>query len=105
MKVDYLKSQQSDNSDGESVSEQDNSKERRGPRRILVGGDKKTLPLNDKEILIVASKLKKYIKDKHGLNTSANVMQVLSDIVRVKCDAAVERAMQSGRKTLQDKDF
>ena len=49
--------------------------------------------------------IKKYIKDKHGLNTSANVMQVLSDIVRVKCDAAAERAMQSGRKTLQDKDF
>ncbi|WP_199506623.1 MULTISPECIES: hypothetical protein [Halobacteriovorax] len=104
MKVDYLKSQNTDDSNGDNVSEQDN-KQRREPRRILVGGDKKTLPLNDQEILIVASKLKKYIKDKHGLNTSANVMQVLSDIVRVKCDAAAERAMQNGRKTLQDKDF
>ena len=63
------------------------------------------LELNDKEILIVASKLKKYIKEKHGLNTSASVMDVLSSIVRVKCDAAVDKAMQEGRKTLLDRDF
>ncbi len=100
MKVDYLK-----DLDGEDMNENDNVKERKEPRRILVGSDKKTLNLTDKDILIVASKLKKYIKDKHGLNTSANVMDILSDIVRVKCDAAAQRAKQRGRKTLQDKDF
>ncbi|MFG1483443.1 hypothetical protein ACRXCV_07160 [Halobacteriovorax sp. GFR7] len=100
MKVDYLK-----NSNGENVSEENNSKERKEPRRILVSSDKKTLNLTDKDILIVASKLKKYIKDKHNLNTSANVMEILSDIVRVKCDSAAERAKQDGRKTLQSKDF
>lgn len=98
MKVDYLK-----NENGENVSE--DLKERQAPRRILVASDKKTLNLTEKDILIVASKMKKYIKDKHGLNTSGNVMEILSDIVRVKCDAAAERAKQSGRKTLQEKDF
>lgn len=100
MKVDYLK-----DSDGEGMDESDKAKQRQGPRRILVGSDKKTLNLTEKDILIVASKLKKYVKDKHGLNTSANVIEILSDIVRVKCDSAAERAKQSGRKTLQDKDF
>ena len=59
----------------------------------------------EKDILIVASKLKKYIKDRHDMNTSANVMDKLSDLVRDLCDDAVIRARQEGRKTLMDRDF
>ena len=58
-----------------------------------------------KEVLIVASKLKAYVKAKSGLNTSANVLDKLSDMVRVHCDRAIEEAMRNGRKTLMDRDF
>jgi hypothetical protein len=42
----------------------------------------------DHEVLIVASKLKQYIKEKHELNTSADVMDKLSYIVRRLADEA-----------------
>lgn len=57
------------------------------------------------DILIVASKLKSYVKAKHDMNTSANVMDVLSKIVRVVTDEAVLKAREEGRKTLMDRDF
>jgi hypothetical protein len=58
-----------------------------------------------KDILIVASKLKAYIRARSGMNTSDGVMDALSDIVRELCDAAVQRAAQEGRKTVMDRDF
>ena len=59
----------------------------------------------EKEILIVASKLKNYIRNKSGMNTSAAVVDVLSDKIRELCDHAVEAAKQDGRKTVMDRDF
>ena len=58
-----------------------------------------------KDILVVASKFKEYVKIKHDLSTSANVMSMLSDIIRVLADKASENAKQDGRKTLMDRDF
>lgn len=57
------------------------------------------------EVLVVASKLKNYIKAKSGMNTSAAVMAVLSERVRQLCDQAVDRAKSEGRKTVMDRDF
>jgi len=63
-------------------------------------------PVTEKEILIVASKLKNYIKDRSGgMNTSASVMEALSDKVRALCDEAIQNANQAGRKTVMDRDF
>lgn len=59
----------------------------------------------ENEVLIVASKLKQYIKDKYDMNTSANVMEALSDRVRRLTDRAAERARSEGRKTVMDRDF
>jgi len=59
----------------------------------------------DTEVLIVASKLKQYVKDKYDLSTSANVMDALSREVRRLTDRAVEKAKAEGRKTLMDRDF
>lgn len=81
------------------------------PRRIIVGA--KTAGMasdqigeaSEEEILIVASKLKQYIKDKYDLNTSANVMEALSTIVRRHADKACMRARSEGRKTVMDRDF
>jgi histone H3/H4 len=57
------------------------------------------------EVLVVASKLKNYIKSKSGMNTSAAVMGVLSDRLRQLCDQAIESAKRDGRKTVMDRDF
>ena len=43
----------------------------------------------EKEVLVVASKLKAYIREASGMNTSANVMLAISDIIRQACDQAI----------------
>ena len=59
----------------------------------------------EKEVLIVASKLKNYIRAKSEMNTSAAVTDVLSDKIRELCDQAIENAKRDGRKTVMDRDF
>lgn len=73
--------------------------ERAQPTPIVQTGD---VPV---DILIVASKLKAYIRARSGMNTSENVLEVLSDRVRTLCDAAIDNAAQAGRKTVLDRDF
>src|SRR5262245_49152268 len=43
----------------------------------------------DRDVLIVVSKLKKYIRDRSGMNCSDAVAEVLSDHVRAICDDAI----------------
>ena len=57
------------------------------------------------EVLVVASKVKSYIKDKGDMKTSASVLTALSDRIRSMCDEAVENARSDGRKTVLDRDF
>jgi histone H3/H4 len=57
------------------------------------------------EVLVVASKLKNYIRSKSGMNTSAAVMEALSNKIRQLCDQAIENAKSEGRKTVMDRDF
>ena len=79
------------------------------PRRILVTNrpteSSAVGEAREEDILIVASKLKQYVKEKYDMNTSANVMEALSRIVRRQTDQAVARARSEGRKTLMDRDF
>lgn len=58
----------------------------------------------EREILIVVSKLKKYIKDRSGMNTSDSVADALSDHVRALCDDAIRAAATDNRKTVLDRD-
>jgi histone H3/H4 len=60
---------------------------------------------NEKEILVVASKLKKYIRSTAGMSTAANVAPALSDTIRNLCDQAIEKAKADKRKTVMDRDF
>lgn len=62
-------------------------------------------PSVPRDILIVASKLKDYIRAKSDMNTSGDVMDVLSDYVRFRCDEAIDSARREGRKTVMDRDF
>ena len=57
------------------------------------------------EVLVVASKVKKYIKDKANMSTSASVMQALTRKVEDEIAKAIERANASGRKTVMERDF
>ena len=80
------------------------------PRRIIVqskSSNESTVvnQASEEEILIVASKLKAYIKDKYDMNTSADVMEILSHQVRRLTDKAVSKARAEGRKTVMDRDY
>lgn len=83
----------------------------RSPQRRIVrpniekGAKPATAQNAPKEILIVASRLKDYILNTSEMNTSASVMDVLSDHIRDICDQAIDQARADGRKTVMDRDF
>jgi hypothetical protein len=56
------------------------------------------------DVLIVVSKMKKYIRDRSGMNTSDAVADALGDHVRTICDEAIRAAARDGRKTVLDRD-
>ncbi len=64
---------------------------------------KKKTPKKNREVLIVASKVKGYIKSKN-MNTSADAITVLSEHVYDLLDAAAVRSKANGRKTLKAQD-
>ncbi len=57
------------------------------------------------EVLIVASRLKEYVKRSAGYNTSDRALAPLSDLVRRVCDRAIENARRDGRMTVLDRDI
>jgi hypothetical protein len=57
------------------------------------------------EVLVVVSKMKQYIRDTSEFNTSEDVNQVLSNMIRIACDRAIVKAKANGRKTVMAKDF
>ncbi|MCK4934821.1 MAG: hypothetical protein KAR79_04460 [Simkaniaceae bacterium] len=57
------------------------------------------------ETLVVASKVKAYIKKKSGMNSSSSVMEALTAIVERECMKAVQNAEKGKRKTVMDRDF
>jgi hypothetical protein len=82
----------------------------RPPQRILARPGGTTTPTATssavpREVLIVASRLKDYVAARSEFNTSAAVMDVLSDYVRILCDRAIDNARADGRKTVLDRDF
>lgn len=57
------------------------------------------------EVLVVVSKMKQYIRERSEMNTSEEVNQVLSEMIRQACDQAIESARRDGRKTVMARDF
>jgi len=80
-----------------------------GPQRRIVrplGSTPAAAAPAPAEVLIVASRLKDYIRVKSGgYNTSDRVLEPLSDIVRRVCDQAIENARRDGRMTVLDRDI
>ena len=75
-------------------------------RRIVQPrSSKQTAAREPREILIVASRLKDYVRARCGFNTSERILAPLSDIVRRACDEAIEKATLEGRTTILDRDI
>jgi len=58
-----------------------------------------------RDVLVVVSKLKAYIRARSGMNTSDTVLDVISDQIRRLCDEGIKNAAADGRKTVLDRDF
>lgn len=71
-------------------------------QRRIVGLSDDALP---KEVLVVVSKLKAYVKARSGMSTSDTAVDVLSNHLRKLCDEAIRHAGTAGRKTVMDRDF
>lgn len=56
------------------------------------------------EILVVASRLKAYVRAQSGFSTSDAVLPVLSQAIREICDQAIEEARRAERLTVMDRD-
>jgi hypothetical protein len=78
-----------------------------GKQRRLVrpGGSAAPAPVGADDVLIVASRLKDYIRAKSGYNTSDRVLGPLSVIVRRIADEAIRNAQREGRRTVLDRDI
>lgn len=58
----------------------------------------------EKEILVVVSKVKEYVKEK-GFMTSADAVPELSNKVYELIDKAIERTKENGRQTIKPQDL
>ena len=58
-----------------------------------------------RDVLVVVSKLKGYIRLKSGMSTADEVIELLSDELRTSCDQAIDHARRSGRRTVMARDF
>jgi len=58
-----------------------------------------------REVLIIASRLKDYVRARVGYNTSDRVLEPLSDLLRRIVDQAIENARRDGRMTVLERDI
>ncbi|MEK6773042.1 MAG: hypothetical protein AABY64_03805 [Bdellovibrionota bacterium] len=61
--------------------------------------------MSDVDVLVVTSKVKKLIKEKGEMNTSAATVEILSKAVEKLCIKGIESARADGRKTVMDRDI
>jgi hypothetical protein len=81
-------------------------------RRVVSGGAAAPAPAKSdeedelaKEVLVVVSKLKGYVRARSTMNTSDGVVDILSDHLRDLCRKAIRSAAQNSRKTVLARDF
>ena len=80
--------------------------EPRSGQRLLVRPASPARNAPPREVLIIASRLKDYIRARSGgYNTSDRVLESLSEIVRALCDEAILAAEREGRRTVLDRDI
>ena len=57
------------------------------------------------DVLVVVSKIKKHVKDTHGLRTSEEAINALSTMVLEACATAAKNATADKRKTIAARDL
>ncbi len=57
------------------------------------------------DILVVTSKVKKFIKEKGSMNTSSETIDVLSKAIEALCSKGIDNAKEDGRKTVMARDI
>jgi histone H3/H4 len=57
------------------------------------------------DVLVVTSKVKKFIKERGEMNTSAETIDVLSKAIERLCAKGIEAAKADGRKTVMARDI
>ena len=57
------------------------------------------------DVLVVTSKVKKHIKEKSEMNTSAETIDMLSKAMERLCAKGIESAKADGRKTVMARDI
>ncbi len=80
----------------------------RARKRVFVRGQGTAASVTsriDVDVLVVASKVKQYIRDAAEMNTSGDAMEALTRHVVALCDEAIDRARADGRKTVKARDF
>lgn len=85
-----------------SAEREDSMSEDSDKGRRIVGLSDDGVP---KDVLVVVSKLKNYVKARSGMSTSDGVVDVLSKHLRKLCDEAIAHAGTAGRKTVMDRDI
>ena len=55
--------------------------------------------------LVIASKIKKHLKEAHGMRSSEDTLEALTELVKTACASAAQQAQADKRKTVQGKDF
>ncbi len=77
------------------------------PKRVMAttSSPASLKPNVPREVLVVVSKVKDYIRARSEMNTSDSIMPLLSELIRQACDDAIDSAREEGRKTVLDRDF
>jgi histone H3/H4 len=57
------------------------------------------------DILVVSSKIKKFVREKSEFNTSSEFLAALSKKVESICLESIERARADKRKTVKERDL
>ncbi|MCB0408315.1 MAG: hypothetical protein KDD34_08935 [Bdellovibrionales bacterium] len=57
------------------------------------------------DVLVVTSKVKKFIKENGDCNTSGETVDVLSKAIERLCQKGIESAKSDGRKTVMARDI
>ena len=91
---------------GDAEASPGGAERRSGTRRLVRGPTRPNRnPQPPQEILIVASRLKDYVRAVSGFNTSDGVLEPLSAIVRRTCEEAIRNARSEGRRTVLERDI
>lgn len=94
-----------------SPAKVDFQEESTAPKRIIISSPSvQSTEMHKKssmshEVLVVVSKMKQYIRDVSEMNTSEDVNQIISEMIRSECNKAIEKARADGRKTVMARDF